>query len=165
MILFDLSCANEHVFESWFKDGITYEKLASMGGVECPLCGDRKVRKAPMAPNLLTGKKRPAAQPMLPAIPDMAQPSLPSVPQNPEKPIIEKETANRLLKALDVLRKHIEKHFTDVGRKFPEEARKIHYGEAEKKNIFGHATQEEIQELKDEGIEIIPLPVVMKRDA
>ncbi len=134
MILFDLRCADGHVFEAWFRDGATFETQAKAGKIACPVCGDTAVAKALMAPNVARGGE--------------------SIPP---------EQAARFLRYLSAVRNHVEKTHDPVGDKFPEEARKIHYGEAEKRSIYGNATLEDARELDDEGIEIGVLPGPARR--
>ncbi|MSP83548.1 MAG: DUF1178 family protein, partial [Alphaproteobacteria bacterium] len=101
----------------------------------CPLCGDGKIVKAPMAPNVATRKGRD------------------DVPTDAAK-----RTAMAYMHAV---REHVTKNFDPVGEKFAEEARKIHYGETDKRNIYGRATPNEAKELRDEGVEFgeLPFPV------
>ncbi len=136
MIVFDLSCGDGHCFEAWFRDGDTYEAQAAAGEIACPRCGDTAVAKAPMAPNLARGAAR----------------------RGTEEPA-------RVVHGLRALRDQIEKNFDDVGERFPEEARKIHYGEVEQRNIYGQASAEEARELCDEGVEFGPLPWMPRRDS
>jgi hypothetical protein len=153
MIVFNLQCAKKHGFESWFKDGAAFERQAKRGLVECPYCGSNKVEKALMAPRLSGTKKsrkRADAPENLPAAlgPDPAT-----------------AKAAELHRQMAELRQHIEKNFDPVGDKFAEEARKIHYGEIEKRNIYGQTSAQEAQELLDEGIEFAPVPWVPDKNA
>ena len=136
MIVFDLICGDGHRFEAWFRDGGAYEAQAAAGEVVCPLCSDTDVVKAPMAPNLARGAARREAE----------QPA---------------ET----MRSLRALREHVENTFDNVGERFPEEARKIHYGEVEKRNIYGQASAEEARELHDEGVEFGSLPWAPRSDS
>ncbi|MGE0748168.1 MAG: DUF1178 family protein [Rhodospirillales bacterium] len=147
MILYDLQCSKGHVFEAWFKDSDTYEAQAARKAVVCPACGGKKVSKAPMAPRV--AKSREAA----PA----AAPKPPAAPPNPE--------AVKYMQMLGELRQKIEENCDYVGPQFPEEARKIHYGEAEARNIYGEATPEEAETLAEEGIEFGKVPWVPRGDA
>ena len=145
MIVFDLRCANEHVFEAWFADSETFEKQRNGGKVDCPVCGDRKIKKAPMAPNIATGKAKKTP--------------------NSEKAAKETEAMARVLDACRTLQKEIERTSDYVGPKFAEEARKIHYGEAGKRSIYGEATTEEAKELKDEGVPVASIPWLPPTDS
>ena len=134
MILFDLRCADSHVFEAWFRDGETYETQAKAGEIACPVCGDTAIAKALMAPNVARGGET-----------------------------ISPEQAAQAMRYLSAVRDHVEKTHDPVGDKFPEEARKIHYGEAEKRNIYGNATLDDARALDEEGIEIGVLPAPARR--
>lgn len=135
MILFDLRCANGHAFEAWFKDGATFEHQAAANEIACPVCGNHEVAKAVMAPAVSRSRAGGDA-----------------------------ERAARMIKALREVRDHVEKKFDHVGPRFAEEARKIHYGEVEKRNIYGHATPDESRSLKDEGIEVGRIPWLPRHD-
>ena len=149
MIVFDLKCGKDHVFEAYFADSSTYERQVEAGEVMCPYCGDAKIVKAPMAPNIAVnnkarGKPEPAPVPARkPTPPEMA----------------------RAVGTLRRMRTFIEQNFDHVGERFPEEARKIHHGEVERRSIYGDATKEEVGELADEGIEVGEIPWVPRHDA
>ena len=133
MISFNLRCGKEHVFEAWFKDGKSYERQAKQGRISCPLCGDNKVEKAPMAPNIASGVSR----------------------------MRKSDKAARAAKVhamLNQLKTEIEKNCDYVGPQFAEEARKIHYKESEQRNIYGEATDQEAEALQEEGIEFSRIP-------
>ena len=130
MIVFDLKCANDHVFEAYFADSATYESQVKAGDVACPVCGDTSVAKAPMAPNIaVSGRRKGEDAPR--ETPDRSR-SLPPPP--PE--------AVKAISALRRMRTFVEQNFDNVGKRFPEEARKIHYGDVEARNIYGDATKE-----------------------
>lgn len=137
MILFDLQCAKNHGFEGWFKTGDAFDKQAKAGKVECPVCGNTKVRRALSAPALLkggTGSKSEAI-------------------------------AIKMREAMVELRKQVEAKADYVGERFPEEARRIHYGETEERAIYGEASVDEAKELNDEGIEIVAIPWPSRQDS
>lgn len=138
MILFNLTCGKEHSFEAWFRDGAAYDAQAAAGKIACPACGDTAVRKAPMAPRLGRGKSDDAGS-----------------------------RAREMRAMLSEIRAHVEKNCDYVGDRFAEEARKIHYGETEKKSrgIYGEATDAEAKSLKDEGIEVGRVPWLPTEDA
>ena len=138
MIVFDLKCGRDHVFEAWFKDSETFDAQAAAGDVPCPACGDTEIGKAIMAPRLNTGEGNKEA-----AAAKFAM----------------------LHQALRDMRKEVEGNCDYVGAEFPEEARKIHYGEAESRNIYGEATADEAEELADEGVEFQKIPWVPQDDA
>ena len=162
MIRYALVCAKGHSFESWFQNSAAYDKQAKRGLVECPVCGDSKVEKALMAPKLSGTKKRSA--PALPApVVEAAPATAEAAPAASEtaSPVAMMSPQEREFRAkLKELREHITKNADDVGRKFPEEARKMHYGEAEHRSIYGEASPQEAKELYEEGIEFHPIPVL-----
>ena len=155
MILYDLVCDQEHEFESWFKSSVAYDSLRKSRKVSCPICGSVKVRKAPMAPNI-SKKGKVALVPAEDA--DMSTPAPPAETAEDMAAVMTKA-----VEAIKELQATIEKNFENVGEKFPEEARKIHYGEAESRSIYGEATPEEAQELIDEGVDIAAIPWQKRR--
>ena len=164
MIRYALNCDQGHTFESWFANSAAYDKQAKRGLVACPICGSAKVEKAIMAPNLAakvgdggTADPRP---PTPPAPPPPLQPA-PTPPIPPKTPVAMMSAAERELRhKLKELRDHITKNAHYVGPRFPEEARKIHYGEADHRSIYGEASPEEAKQLHEEGIEFHPLPIL-----
>ncbi|HTE75294.1 MAG TPA: DUF1178 family protein [Xanthobacteraceae bacterium] len=178
MIRYALNCDNGHAFESWFANSVAYDKQAKRKLVTCPVCGSAKVEKAIMAPSLgqslgqslapspnssEAAEPRPPSPtptPPNPAPPPPLQPG-PMPPIPPKTPVAMMSSAERELRhKLKELRDHITKNASYVGPRFPEEARKIHYGEAEHRSIYGEASPEEAKELHEEGIEFHPLPVL-----
>ena len=143
MILFELRCAQDHQFEGWFPSGAAYEAQLAKRELSCPLCGDRKIDKAVMAPRI--GK---AGDPMPPPEPTPAT-----------------RMALNAKAALQELRKKIEANCDYVGPGFAEEARRIHYGEAEERGIYGEASDEQAQGLHDEGIAVARVPWVPRNDS
>jgi hypothetical protein len=136
MILFTLRCANDHEFEAWFRDGEGFSDQRNAGEIICPVCADTSVEKAVMAPRL--GRSReisPAAA--------LAQ----------------------IRQTLVDMRRQIEAHCDYVGPRFAEEARRIHYGEADARGIYGEATDAESRELADEGIRFGQIPRLPPTDA
>jgi hypothetical protein len=158
MIRYALSCDQGHVFESWFASSAAYDKQAKRALVTCPVCGSAKVEKAIMAPHLA---RRDITGPQPPAPPNPA-PAPPAQTPVPEKtPVAMVSAAEREMRQkLKELRDHVTKNASYVGPRFPEEARKIHYGEAEHRSIYGEASAEEAKALHEEGIEFHPLPVL-----
>jgi len=166
MIRYALNCDNGHAFESWFANSAAYDKQAKRKLVTCPVCGSAKVEKAMMAPSLNSGEAAdprppsPTPTPPNPAPPPPLQLG-PMPPIPPKTPVAMMPTAEReLRRKLKELRDHITKNASYVGPRFPEEARKIHYGEAERRSIYGEASPEEAKQLHEEGIEFHPLPVL-----
>ena len=155
MIRYALVCEKGHAFESWFADSAAYDNQAKRGWVSCPQCGSAKVEKAIMAPRLATSKmhKAPVEAPVTPQAPTPAE-----VPPAPVAMISPQE--RELRTKLKELRDHLTKNAENVGRKFPDTARKMHYGEIEHRSIYGEASPQEAKELHEEGIEFHPLPVL-----
>lgn len=138
MKVLNLRCANGHGFEGWFASDDDYMDQNGRGLVECPLCADRVISRMPTAPRLnLSGAREPAA---------------PAAPAAEAKPA---DLQAAWLKAV----RHVIENTEDVGERFPEEARRIHYGETEHRAIRGQATPEERAALHDEGIEVVAIPV------
>jgi hypothetical protein len=159
MIRYALICERGHQFESWFQDSSAFDKQVRRGLVSCPQCSSAKVQKAIMAPHLsATAKKQPAPiQPSAEAPAKVAE-----APANPTPaPVAMISPQEREFRAkLKELRDHLAKNADNVGEKFPEEARKMHYGEIEHRSIYGVASPDEAKELSDEGVEFHPLPVL-----
>jgi hypothetical protein len=165
MIRYALNCDQGHTFESWFANSAAYDKQAKRGLVACPACGSVKVEKAIMAPNLgqaAIAEPRPRASIPAPAPPAPSLPqAAPMPPIPPKTPVAMMSAAERELRhKLRELRDHITKNAHYVGPRFPEEARKIHYGEAEHRSIYGEASPEDAKQLHEEGIEFHPLPIL-----
>ncbi|MCH9051111.1 MAG: DUF1178 family protein [Proteobacteria bacterium] len=146
MILFDLKCAKDHVFEAWFKDGDTFTNQSKTGEIVCPLCANREITKAPMAPQL--ARRREGEGPSSNSAPDS-----------------EAEQIAAAKQVIEALQHKVEENCDYVGENFAEEARKIHYGETEKRGIYGEATDIEAGDLEDEGIEFHRLPRLPQSDA
>ena len=176
MIRYALNCEQGHVFESWFQNSAAYDKQSKRGLIACPVCGSAKVEKAIMAPQIMASKietptvahgeaasppsPRPSPTPPNPAPPPPLDPA-PMPPIPPKTPLAMMSTAERELRhKLKELRDHITKNAQYVGPRFPEEARKIHYGETEHRSIYGEASPEDAKQLHEEGIEFHPLPVL-----
>ena len=136
MILFDLRCGHGHVFEAWFRNSGAYDAQAAAQEIACPVCGDIRIEKAPMAPRI--GKSR----------------------QKVEKTETAAQRRAEVMRELVELRRKVEENCDYVGDRFAEEARRIHYGEVEKHGIYGEATETETAELKEEGIVVERIPWV-----
>jgi hypothetical protein len=158
MIRYSLICERKHDFEIWFKNSADYDKQSKRGLVTCPACGSATVEKAIMAPALgRAGKKGASAVPPEAATP---QPDVPAAAE-PKAPVAMISPQEREFRAkLKELRDHLTKNAENVGGKFPEEARKMHYGEIEHRSIYGEASPQEAKDLLDEGVEFHPLPVL-----
>lgn len=132
MIRYALTCDHDHGFETWFASSADYDAQVERGLVECPLCGSVQVRKQVMAP-AVSGVKKAAA-------PDMAK------------------MQTLMMQAAREVRAHVEQNFDYVGDAFAREARDIHEGRSEKREIYGEATPAEVKKLKDDGVPCAPLP-------
>lgn len=128
MIKYSLVCDQEHEFEAWFSDSASYDHQVERGLVECPHCGSLHIRKALMAPNVSTSRKREAT------------------PQE------------KLRQMAGQVRGHIRQNYDYVGEDFASEARAIHEGEKPERLIYGEATPYESEALKDDGVPVTPLP-------
>jgi hypothetical protein len=153
VIRYALTCDRGHGFESWFQDSAAYDKQAARKLVTCPICGSVKIEKAIMAPQLSRTDKRGAPPASAPdAAPVAAEPA-------EKAPVAMMSPQERELRAkLKELRDHIVRNSDYVGQKFPEEARRMHYGEAEPRSIYGEASAEDAAALAEEGVEFHHLP-------
>jgi hypothetical protein len=157
MIRYALICDEGHDFESWFPNSATFDKQAKRGLVTCPLCGSAKVEKAIMAPKLVRGGSAVEGR----AAPASAEQPPPVASNEPKASVaMMSPQEQELRKKLKELREHLVRNADYVGRRFPEEARKMHYGEIEHRSIYGEASPEDARELHEEGIEFHPLPVL-----
>jgi hypothetical protein len=154
MIRYTLACERGHEFESWFQNSAACDKQSKRGLVTCPVCNSAKVDKAIMAPRLARTDV-PAPPPAMPAPPAAA----PAAAAKTSVAIMSPQE-RELRSKLKELRDHVTKNANYVGAKFPEEARKIHYGEQEHRSIYGEASPEEAKALHEEGIEFHPLPIL-----
>ena len=137
MKVLNLRCVQDHRFEGWFASGDDFESQMERGLVECPLCGDKDIERLPSAPrlNVLALREQPGAAP---ATSDAG---------------IQLQTL--WMRAVQ----HVMANTEDVGERFPEEARRIHYGEVEERGIRGRASREDADALREEGIEFMAMPV------
>lgn len=150
MIRYALRCDNEHEFDSWFRSSAAYDEQAKRRVLECPVCGSHTVDKALMAPGLVTGLATRR-----------------EVPARDEAPVMggaaaDAADAQKQAMMMSALRQHVEATYEYVGDRFAEEARRIHYDEADARDIFGEVTLEEATELIEEGVAVAPLPGVPK---
>ena len=159
MIRYSLSCDKGHEFESWFASSAAYDKQVKRKLVTCPACGSAKVEKALMAPRL---KRTDKGTPILEPIEAPAAPAAPVAPVAPDTTAVAMMSPQEqeLRSKLKELREHLTKNADYVGQRFPEEARKMHYGEIEHRSIYGEASAEDAKALDDEGIEFHPLPTL-----
>lgn len=140
MIVLNLSCDREHLFEGWFSSSTAFEDQRERGLLACPMCGSSAISRRPSAPYVKTGAPLPSPAPAekaksaaLPVDPDLAA------------------------MAMAVLRR-MGRESEDVGERFAEEARRIHHGDSDARSIRGRATRDDVSELLEEGIPVLPLP-------
>ena len=139
MIKYNLKCKNKHEFESWFLDSKEFEKLRLKKMIECTLCGTKSIEKSIMSPNI----------------------------SSKEQEDKDAKSSNNIKKVRDDLlkmRNFIEKNFEYVGTNFPREVRNIYYDKRKNKNVYGNTTEEEAEELREEGIELTTIPWIDKRE-
>jgi hypothetical protein len=153
MIRYTLRCDRGHAFESWFQSSSAYESQEKRKLVNCPACGSAKVERAIMAPQIVSKKGREAAAPAPAPAPTGDVAAAGSTPL-----LMAQE--RELRAKLKELRDHIVKNADNVGERFPNEARKMHYGDIEHRPIYGEASPDEARALIDEGVEVSPLPVL-----
>ena len=158
MIRYSLVCEHKHEFEIWFKNSADYDKQSKRGLVSCPSCGSEEVEKALMAPSLGRGTRKGSTDIAVPQPMPAAEAPVPAESKAPVAMMSPQEREFRT--KLKELRDHLTKNAENVGGKFPEEARKMHYGEIEHRSIFGEASPNEAKELADDGIEFHPLPML-----
>jgi len=156
MILYRLRCSKGHEFESWFKDSKTYERQEKKSLIGCAVCGDSKVQRAIMAPRI--GKAGKTADIEVPAPAVAASPPPAPTPEQQQMAALARKMPKELREALLKVRAEVEKNCEPVGERFAEEARKIHYGESDKRGIYGETSDEEAEALAEEGIEFGRLP-------
>jgi hypothetical protein len=150
MIRYALVCDKAHTFDSWFADSAAYDKQAKRKLIACPQCGSTSVAKAMMAPRLASKNAKAPPEPPAPAAP--APEKAPVAMLSPQE--------RELRRKLKELRDHLTKNADNVGQKFPEQARKMHYGEIEHRSIYGEASPDDAKALAEEGIEFHPLPIL-----
>jgi hypothetical protein len=144
MIVYDLSCRNGHQFEAWFRDAAAFEAQRKGRKIACPDCGDKGVKKAPMAPRIGKGARE--------------QTQTKAVAPPPDVPA-------EMRQALRKLREHVETNCEYVGPRFAEEARAIHHGERERRGIYGEASDADAKSLAEDGIEVARIPWLPRHDA
>lgn len=135
MIKFNLICDKQHDFEAWFSSSSDFDDQKLSGFVNCPICGSSEVDKALMVPAIATSRAKEKKQQMM-------------------KNIAQQEAMKTIQKMVTEVKENSE----NVGDKFPEEARKMHYGESDNRGIYGKASKDEVRDLVDEGIDVTPLP-------
>lgn len=168
MIVYQLVCCKGHEFDTWFRDGASYGLQVAARQVSCPHCGTTDVSKAIMAPNVIT---RSRTTPQDNAERDneghnhvgRKNENLEGLVKRGDSDELSEsralEVASKILEVVNSFYDKVKENCDDVGKDFPEEARRIHYGEAEERGIYGEASQEEAEDLKDEGIDLIHFSV------
>jgi hypothetical protein len=157
MIRYNLRCDRGHGFESWFQSSSAYESQEKRKLVSCPSCGSAKVERAIMAPQIVGKKNRETAAPQPAAAAEVSAPAKVAAPASTPLMMAHERELRAKIKEL---RDHIVKNADNVGERFPNEARKMHYGDIEHRPIYGEASPEEARSLIDEGVEVSPLPVL-----
>ena len=166
MKVLNLRCTQQHTFEGWFGSEEDFQSQLGRGLIECPLCADKGIQKMPSAPRLNLGGH---------AAPELASANQASPSQAPANALATQVSANiSLPQTLDLPNgmpaaaqaaflkavRHVLAHTEDVGQGFADEARRMHYGEVEARSIRGQASARETVELLEEGIEVMPLPML-----
>jgi len=156
MKVLNLRCANGHGFEGWFGSDDDYMDQNGRGLIECPLCADKVIARMPSAPRLnLSGAREPAASPAAsPASRSASQ----TAAQTSSQAVVAVQPADMQAAFMKAVREMMDRT-EDVGTRFAEEARRIHYGETPERGIRGKATPEEREALSEEGIETFALPL------
>jgi hypothetical protein len=180
MICYQLRCGRGHGFEGWFRGSDAFAE--EVRRLTCPICDDRSIEKAIMAPAVLL--RGSAAEPdpshAAPQSDEQAEvaptssagsasgaavsPSLPAPVAAVPKPAPDRQQLAQALTLMRKLQAHVEANFENVGRRFAEEARKIHLEESEPRGIYGEASPEEVRSLEEDGIAVAPLPRLPKLD-
>ncbi len=142
MIVYVLLCENGHRFDAWFRDSGAFERQQRDGALSCPNCASPSIRKAPNAPHVARTRSAGPA----------------------EAKAGETASPGEVAELLTRLREHIESRCDYVGEQFAEQARRIHYGETEKRDIYGEATPRQASELRDEGIDVAAIPMLVRRN-
>lgn len=152
MIHYNLRCERGHAFESWFQSSAAYEQQEKRKLVSCPVCGSAKVERGIMAPQIVSKKERDIVEPAPAA-------AIPATTTSASAPLVmaqEREVRAKLRE----LRDHILSSSDNVGERFPNEARKMHYGDIEHRPIYGEASADEARALMEEGVEVSTLPLL-----
>lgn len=168
MIRYALQCERGHAFESWFQDSASFDKQAKRGLVSCPMCDSVKVEKSIMAPQIprkgRTAEQRAGEETAVRASARKKKAETAAAVATPAPettaPLAMAPQEAELLGKLKELRDHIKANADNVGEQFPEQARKMHYGEIEHRPIYGDASPTEARALIEEGVEVMPLPVL-----
>ena len=158
MIIFDLSCKQEHPFEGWFQSLSSYDNQIEAGLISCPHCGSTEIRRVPSVVHM--SKPAKSAHPTEPK--NSSDPARHAGTPGSSTGLPATRTQAEMFAAFEQLMSSIVSNSEDVGQNFAEEARRIHYLEAPVRSILGEASDEEYESLLDEGIEVLRLPIVKK---
>jgi hypothetical protein len=153
MIVYELRCTAGHGFEAWFRNSDAYDLQHAAHQISCPICGIDDVSKAPMAPRIAKSREAVPIQ------------NTPALAQGAPGGQFSPEQMRMVMSKIAELNKHIAETCDYVGKNFAEEARKIHYGEAEHREIYGEATPNEAEELREEGIAVASVPWIKRSDS
>lgn len=168
MIVFDLRCEDNHIFEAWFQNSDAFKAQLSDGHVECPYCGSLDITKSLMSPNIAAKGNRGQGRDMERNIApdDHVVMASANVPDNMDASAEDvKRALQHMHETMKKYRNHVQKECDYVGDNFAEEARAIHDGTAETRGIYGEATLEETEELLSDGIDVLPVPGLDKLDS
>ena len=158
MIHYALRCGSEHAFDGWFRNSDTFQSQVEQGLIACPQCGDTAITRGLMAPAIPRKGASRAVEPV-------PTPALASQPATPPPPAAAATGLPDQIRAvLQRIRAEVERTSDYVGPKFADEARRIHRGETEKRNIHGESTPEQAESLAEEGIEVTQIPWVKPAD-
>lgn len=165
MIHYSLRCSQGHEFDAWFRDASSFDEQVACGEVECPYCGDPVVTRAPMAPNINRGVASTGPAPA--EHPPVTAADIEMITEGAQAVMVPPETpqGQKLQEMIAAVRQHIQENCDYVGDRFVDEARQIHYGEAEERGIYGDASIDDAQSLRDEGIDVTPLPFRIRTDS
>ena len=155
MIHYDLQCGDDHRFDGWFRDSASFEKQASRGMLECPVCGDVKVARALMTPSVPKKGRE--------VVPVSATPPASPTPAGPVA-VAGKRMPDHVRAMLMRMRQEVERNCDYVGEDFAGEARRIHNGESEKRGIYGEASSDDVEALAEDGIEVQRIPWLPRAD-
>ncbi len=171
MIRYDLVCTNRHRFDAWFRNSGEFERQAATGLLDCPICADTKISKALMTPGVQTARGKARSEPS-PGPSHATEASGRPVPIAPKPaPDMAPEAVRAAMRVaalrqmMVAMHRHVTETAENVGKGFAREARLIHDGEAEERGIYGEATREEVEDLLEDGITVMPLPAPPESDA
>lgn len=160
MIRYALLCRHDHPFEAWFRDSETFDQPSDSGQVGCPTCGTAEVRKALMAPAVRRSRS-PASPAPAEAVETAAPaPPAPGATGQVAPTLIADEAFGSLRAAVRELHLRLKQSAEDVGATFPEQARRIHEGDAAPRAIYGTATDDELRALHEDGVHVMPIPAL-----